>query len=73
MTCGFCGEKTIPRKVRKQHWFQGRLYLVENVDAEVCLGCGERYYHATVLDGLDRHLGAEHEVKETLTVEVVTL
>ncbi|MBM4028256.1 MAG: YgiT-type zinc finger protein, partial [Planctomycetes bacterium] len=36
MKCEYCGGETVQRKVRKQHWLKGRLYIVENVDAEVC-------------------------------------
>jgi YgiT-type zinc finger domain-containing protein len=72
MNCEFCGGQTVSRKVRKQHWLEGKLYLVENVEAEVCTECGERYYHATVLDRIDAMLQAEHPVKEHLSVEVVS-
>jgi YgiT-type zinc finger domain-containing protein len=58
--------------VRKQHWHNGRLYIVENVQAEVCSECGERYYHATTLDAIDRMIEADHPVKECLSVEVLT-
>ncbi|MBI3989064.1 MAG: YgiT-type zinc finger protein, partial [candidate division NC10 bacterium] len=61
------------KKVRKQHWLHGRLYLVENVEAEVCNECGERYFHAKTLDTIDRLLEGEHEVKASLQVEVVSL
>jgi len=73
MICEFCGGKTIKRKVKKQHWLRGKLYIVENVEAEVCTECGERYFHATVLDEIDRYLLAKHDVKERLDVEVVSL
>lgn len=73
MICEFCGGKTIRKKVKRQHWLQGKLYIVENVDAEVCTECGERYFHATTLDEIDRLLLAEHEVKERMDVEVVSL
>ncbi len=73
MLCEFCGGETAARKVKKQHWLGGQLYIVENVAAEVCTQCGERYFHATVLDGLDTLLKAAHPVKEHLSVEVVSL
>jgi YgiT-type zinc finger domain-containing protein len=73
MICEFCGGRTVPRKVRKQHWLGGKLYIVENVEAEVCTECGERYFHATVLDRIDEMLKAEHPVRERLSVEVVSL
>jgi YgiT-type zinc finger domain-containing protein len=73
MTCDFCKGKTRPRRVRKQHSYKGRLYIVENVAAAVCSECGERYFHATTLDAIDRLLASEHPIKETLQVEVVSL
>lgn len=71
MICEFCGGQTVKKKVRRQHWLRGQLYLVENVDAEVCTECGERYFHATTLDAIDRMLTAEHEVQRRMEVEIV--
>lgn len=73
MICEFCGGQTVKKKVKRQHWLHGKLYIVENVEAEVCAECGERYFHATILDEIDRVLGAEHEVKDEMVVEVVSL
>ncbi len=73
MICELCGGTTVHKKVRRQHWFEGKLYIVENVDAEVCLECGERYFHATTLDQIDALLKQEHFVKQRLDVEVVSL
>jgi hypothetical protein len=47
--------------------------IVENIEAEVCTECGERYFHATTLDELDRYLLAEHDVKKRIQVEIVSL
>lgn len=55
MTCEFCGGQTEKKKVKRQHWLKGKLYIVENVDAEVCPGCGERYFHARILDEIDAY------------------
>jgi YgiT-type zinc finger domain-containing protein len=73
MICEFCGGQAVKRKVKRQHWLHGKLYIVENVEAEVCSECGERYFHATILDEIDRVLEAEHEVKDEMIVEVVSL
>lgn len=73
MICEFCGGKTSKKLVRKQHWLQGRLYLIENVEAEVCNECGERYFHAKTLDVIDRLLEGKHKVEARLQVEVVRL
>ena len=72
MKCEFCDAETKTRHVKKQHWLGGRLYIVENVEAEVCPECGERYFHAATLDAIDRMIEADHAVKEVLTVEVLT-
>lgn len=73
MICEFCDGETLKKKVRRQHWLHGRLYIVENVEAEVCPECGERYFHATTLDQIDRMLETEHKVKDEMIVEVVSL
>ena len=72
MRCELCGGDTDLRKVKKQHWHGGRLYIIENVQAEVCRQCGERYFHASVLDRIDAMIQGKHEVKEVLSVEVLT-
>jgi len=73
MKCEFCGGQTTKKKVKRQHWLHGRLYIIENIEAEVCTECGERYFHARILDDIDRLLEAQHEIKEKLEVEVVSL
>ena len=73
MICEFCSGKTIKKKVTRQHWVHGKLYIVENVEAEVCSQCGERFFHAATLDEIDRFLLTDHAVKEHLDVEVVSL
>lgn len=73
MICEFCSGNTINRKVRRQHWLHGKLYIVENVDAEVCTECGERYFHVKTLEMIDRILCGEHIVKERIGVEIVTM
>ncbi len=73
MTCELCTGDTAIKKVKRQHWLNGKLYIVEEVDAEVCQECGERYFHATTLDAIDRFLSSDHAVKTNLNVEVVSL
>ena len=73
MICEFCGGQTVKKKVKRQHWLHSKLYIIENVEAEVCSECGERYFHAKILDEIDRVLEAEHEVKDEMVVEVVSL
>jgi YgiT-type zinc finger domain-containing protein len=71
MECEFCGGETTKKYVKRQHWLKGRLYIVENVSAEVCMDCGERYFHVRTLDALDEYLSKQHKVKAKLDVELV--
>lgn len=73
MMCEFCDNETRAKRVKKHHWFEGKLYIVENVEAQVCAECGERYFHATTLDMIDRFIEGDHDVKEILSVEVLSV
>ncbi|MBN1351105.1 YgiT-type zinc finger protein [candidate division KSB1 bacterium] len=73
MICEFCGSETKKKRVKRQHWLNQKLYIVENVEAEVCTECGERYFHATTLDRIDRYLSSEHDVEKRMDVEIVSL
>ena len=73
MICEFCGGTTAKKTVKKQHWLKARLSSVENVEAEVCTQCEERYFHTTALDAIDRLLESDHEVSERMDVEVVPM
>jgi len=72
MKCEFCGSQTSKKRVRKAHWLKGKLFIVENVEAEVCQECGERYFHARTLDRIDTLVSGDHPVKEVLSVEVLS-
>lgn len=72
MECEFCSSETSKKRVKKHHWLKGKLYIVENVEAEVCRECGERYFHATTLDRIDGLVSGKHQIKEVISVEVVS-
>jgi YgiT-type zinc finger domain-containing protein len=71
MKCEFCSGKTKKRRSTLQHWLDGKLYVVEDAQVEVCEQCGKRYYHAKTLDAIDAMLRGKHQVKRKMTVEVV--
>ena len=56
MICEFCGGTTAKKTVKKRHWLKAKLYIVQNVEAEVCTQCGERCFHAGTLDAIDKLL-----------------
>ncbi len=73
MLCEFCGGETRKKSVKRQHWLNKKLYIVEDVNAEVCTECGERYFHAKTLDTIDDYLSKKHTVKAHINVEIVSL
>jgi YgiT-type zinc finger domain-containing protein len=73
MKCEFCDGETKNKKIKRQHWLKGKLYILEDVPSEVCKECGERYFHAKTLDAIDSYLSKEHTVKANLNVEVVSV
>ncbi|MBM4457451.1 MAG: YgiT-type zinc finger protein [Chloroflexi bacterium] len=74
MTCEFCGGETVKKRVRKVHWLRRILYIMDDVEAEVCRECGERYYHATTLDTLDQLLASGSlAIKERPQVQVMAV
>ena len=72
MLCEFCGGETKKKSVKRQHWLKKKLYIVEDLDAEVCTECGERYFHAKTLDAIDNYLSKKHTVKAHMDVEIVS-
>lgn len=73
MVCDFCGGQTKTKKVKRSHWLDQHLYIIQGVDAEVCTECGERYFHARTLDEIDILLKKKHLVSGKLDVEVINL
>ena len=52
--CEYCDGKVKKQKARIDHWWKGKLFVIEKVPVGVCSHCGERYYEAGVLRQLDR-------------------
>lgn len=73
MTCDSDNAQTVTKRVTKHHRLDGKWYVVENVEAEVCPECGGPYYTAKTLDMLDAMLRGAHVVKRRMDVEVISL
>lgn len=66
--CIFCRAETREKRVTTEDWWGGALALVENVPAQVCEQCGEKYFDASTLEALaDLRENATEPVK---TVQV---
>lgn len=67
--CGYCGGEIDEQKIRVDFWWEGKLYLIEDVPAGICKQCGEKYYTAKVSKGMDE-LVRSKVVERTLQVPV---
>ncbi len=47
--CENCGGRTETKLVDKTIFHKGKIVLVENIEAEVCVDCGERYFNGKML------------------------
>ena len=54
----------------EQRW-KGKLFIIEDVPAEVCTQCGEIYLSAPVLEKIDSLLEAGEPVEREITVPVM--
>lgn len=64
---GHMEEKTI---ILEQRW-KGKLFIIEDVPAEVCTQCKEVYLSAPVLEKIDKLLEAGEPVEREITVPVM--
>jgi YgiT-type zinc finger domain-containing protein len=46
--CHVCGEKMIEKHIKQDFWLRGRLVVIEDVPAGVCVQCGEKVVRAAV-------------------------
>jgi YgiT-type zinc finger domain-containing protein len=71
--CDFCGGTLHPKTVNTEFWVKGDLVLIEDVPAEVCQVCGEKYFSAETHSGIERLLKSKPKAEKTMTVPVYKL
>ncbi len=69
-TCDYCGGTLIPRTTHVEFRVKGELIMIEEVPAEVCNRCGEKYLSAEVDAGIEHLLKSKPTAEKTLTVPV---
>lgn len=68
--CPLCDGKLVKRIVSKYHNFQKETFFVENVPADVCEDCRERYYHAKTLEAIDEMIRSGEKENRVLELKV---
>jgi YgiT-type zinc finger domain-containing protein len=72
-TCPFCRGKVTKKKVEHVHRWEGRLYILRNVPAEVCSQCGELFFGPRALKAMDDVVSKKGAPTEHVSVPVFTL
>ena len=73
--CEYCNA-TLPageKLVTVYRHRQGRHFIFERVPAQVCPGCGERYYAAAVVQAMDRSMQQPDHSASLVPVPVIEL
>lgn len=52
--CYFCKGETKERRIIVDYRWKDKLTIIENVPAEVCEQCGEKYFDAKVVKEMER-------------------
>ena len=69
-TCEYCNGKLYPKTVTVHYRHKGKLVLIENVPAQVCRRCGERYYDATTVEQMEAIARRKRTAEKTLLVPI---
>ncbi len=69
-TCDYCGGTLIPQTTHVDFRVKDGLIMIEEVPAEVCNRCGEKYLSAEVDAGIEQLLKSKPTAEKTITVPV---
>lgn len=73
MRCAFCKGATEERLIRYLSEFEGRVIIIENVPAEVCTQCGEKFIRPEVAEKIQRLVWEQPSPKRSAEVPVYDL
>ena len=71
--CPFCGGELEERMVTHPQSYQGKVYILENVPAEVCSQCGEVLLRPEVLEKMQQLVWSGVAPRRTTQVPVYDL
>jgi len=73
MRCAFCKGEVEERLIRYVQEFEGRVIIIENVPAEVCSQCGEKFIRPEVAEKIQRLVWEQPSPKRSTEVPVYDL
>ena len=71
--CPFCSAPVEERLVEHIHRWEGEIYILRNVPADVCVQCGQTFFGPDALKAMDAVALAEREPDERLAIPVYSL
>ncbi|MBI2917882.1 MAG: type II toxin-antitoxin system MqsA family antitoxin [Chloroflexi bacterium] len=71
--CPFCRGPIEQRHIEHVHRWQGRLYILRNVPAEVCTQCGEVFFAPDALKAMDEIVMSRPKPQSRRSVPVFSL
>lgn len=71
--CPFCGGKLEEKTITHPQAYQGKVYIMENIPAEVCSQCGEVLLRPDVLEKVQQLIWSGAEPRRTAQVPVYDL
>ena len=67
--CHYCGGEIGEQEIKVDFWWEGKLFLIEDVPAGVCKQCGEKYFTAKVSKGMDEAVKSD-KIERLLQIPV---
>lgn len=71
--CPFCGGKLEKKTVTHPQSYQGKIYILENIPAEICSQCGEVLLQPEVLEKVQQLIWSGAAPRYTAKVPVYDL
>ena len=70
LPCSFCDGELEDKLVQHPYRWHSKIYVFENVPAQVCRQCGEKYFDAKVVEAMERTVLKKAKPKRTMRVPV---
>jgi YgiT-type zinc finger domain-containing protein len=71
--CYFCRGPVIETRIEHLHRWEGRIFLITDLLADVCEQCGETYLTPEVLERIDHAVSQSGTATEFIQVPVLSL
>jgi YgiT-type zinc finger domain-containing protein len=71
--CYFCRGPVVQQRIEHLHRWEGRIFLIKDLLADVCEQCGETYLDPEVLERIDQAVSQSAMATEFIQVPVLSL